>query len=217
MRVWDYAVVGAGIVGCSIARQLRVRHPEKDVVLLEKENRVGTHASGRNSGVIHSGINQKPGSLKAKLCVQGSQLLRIFCRNTGVPMREVGTVVLARTGQETATLMELRRRAKANGVPGIQLLDQEVLKRIEPFARAHEALLSPTGAIVDSVGLVAAIASDASRRGVSLVLNAEVKAIRDKGDHLVVETPVGNFGARFLVNCACLHADQVAWMMDVGR
>jgi L-2-hydroxyglutarate oxidase len=217
MKVWDFAVVGAGIVGCAIARELRIRYPEKDVVVIEKEDRVGAHTSGRNSGVIHSGINQKPGSLKAKLCVQGSQLLRTFCRNADVPMREVGTVVLARSEEERATLVELQRRAKANGVLGVQLLDQEMLKRNEPFARANEALLSPTGAIVNCGQLVASVAADAATRCVSMILGAEVREILDKGDRLVIKTPKSDFQAKYLVNCAGLHADQVAWMMDAGR
>ena len=217
MKVWDFAVIGAGIVGCAIARELRIRYPEKDVVVIEKEDRVGAHTSGRNSGVIHSGINQKPSSLKAKLCVQGSQLLRTFCRNADVPMREVGTVVLARSDEESATLMELQRRAKANGVPGVQLLDQEMLKRVEPFARANEALLSPTGAIVSCGQLVASVAADATKRGVSMILGAEVREILDKGDRLLIKTARSDFEAKYLVNCAGLHADQVAWMMDAGR
>jgi len=132
-------------------------------------------------------------------------------------MREIGTVVLARSDEERATLRELERRAKANGVPSVQLLDREMLKRIEPFAHADEALLSPTGAIVDSGKLVAGIAADATRMGVSLVLDAEAREIIDKRQHIIVRTSTSDFHAKYLVNCAGLHADQVAWMMDVGR
>jgi L-2-hydroxyglutarate oxidase LhgO len=132
-------------------------------------------------------------------------------------MREVGTVVLARSDEESATLMELQRRAKANGVPSVQLLDQEMLKRIEPFARANEALLSPTAAIVNCGQLVASVAADAAKRGVSMILGAEVREILDKRDRLLIKTPKSDFQARYLVNCSGLHADQVAWMMDVGR
>ena len=216
-KLYDFAVIGAGVVGCAMARELKLRHPAKDVVLIEKENKVGAHTSSRNSGVIHSGINQKPGSLKARLCVQGSLLLRTFCRDAGIPMKEVGTVVLARNDKEIATLRELERRAKANGVPGVQLLDRDMLKRIEPFAHANEGFFSPTGAIVDSGQLVAGIASDAAKKGVQVVLGAEVRGILDKGDQVVVETTTSDVRARYLVNCAGLHADQVAWMMDVGQ
>lgn len=216
MRIWDYVVVGGGVVGCSIARQLKLKHPEKEVVVLEKETRVGAHTSGRNSGVIHSGINQKPGGMKARLCVRGGRLLKEFCGTNHVPMKEVGTVVLARTTQEGEVLRELERRANANGVPSVRILDPDQLKAVEPYAKAQEALLSPTGAIVDSQRLVTEVAGSAATRGVSFTYDARVRKIVDKTDYLDVETTKSHYQTKFLVNCAGLHADQVAWMMDVG-
>jgi L-2-hydroxyglutarate oxidase LhgO len=217
MRVWDVGVVGAGIVGCSIAREVKLRHPNKSVIVLEKESRAGAHASSRNSGVIHSGINQKPGSLKAAMCVRGSTLLRDYCKESGIPVREVGTVVVARNDEESATIRELERRANANGVRGIRIIDVNELKRIEPYAAAREALISPRGAIVDSSRLVSSMAADAARNGVSLVYDAKVEEIPDKGDDLLVKTPRSDFHIRFLINCAGMYADQVAWMMNLGR
>ena len=217
MRTWDVAVVGAGIVGCSIAREIRLRQPNKSVIVLEKEDRAGAHTSSRNSGVIHSGINQKPGSLKAALCVRGSTLLRDFCRKSGIPEREVGTVVAARNDLESATIRELERRANANGVQGVKIVDQKELKQIEPYAVAMEALISPTGAIVDSGLLVSGMAADATRNGASLVFDAKVQGISDQGGELIVKTSKSDFHVKFLINCAGLYADQVAWMMDVGR
>ena len=204
-------------MGCSIAREIKLRQPNKSVVVLEKESRPGVHTSSRNSGVIHSGINQKPGSLKAAMCVRGSALLRDFCKKSGIPVEEIGTVVVARNDQESATIRELERRAKANGVQGVRIVDENELKQIEPYAVAREALISLTGAIVDSNHLVSGIASDAARNGVSLVLDAKVEDIVDKGDELEVKTPRSDFHVKFLVNCAGLYADQVARMMDVGR
>jgi len=217
MRTWDVAVVGAGIVGCSIAREVKLRQPGKSVVLLEKESRAGMHTSSRNSGVIHSGVNQKPGSLKAVMCVRGSALLRDFCKKSGIPVREVGTVVLARNDLESATIRELERRANANGVQGARIVDENGLKQIEPYAVAREALVSPTGAIVDAGRLVSGMAADAAKNGVSLVFDARVEGIIDDGDELTVKTTRSDFRVKFLVNCAGLYADQVAWMMDVGR
>jgi L-2-hydroxyglutarate oxidase len=217
LTTWDVAVVGAGIVGCSIAREIKLRQPSKSVVLLEKESRAGAHTSSRNSGVIHSGINQKPGSLKATMCVRGSALLRDFCKKSGIPVREVGTVVVARNDLESVTIRELERRANANGVPGVRIVDGNELKQIEPYAVAREALISPTGAIVDAGQLVSAMAADTTRNGVSLVFDARVEGIVDKGDELTVRTTRSDFHVKFLVNCAGLYADQVAWMMDVGR
>ena len=217
LKIWDFAVVGAGIVGCSIARELKLRNPEKSVIILEKEDRAGVHASSRNSGVIHSGVNQKPGGLKARMCVRGSALLRDFCVKSGIPMEEVGTVVVARNDQESVTIRELEWRAKENGVPGVKLVDQAILRQVEPHVAAREALLSPTGAIVDSGRLVAAVAADCAKNGASLVFDCRVNGISDKGSFLMIETSGSSFCAKFLVNCAGLYADQVAWMMDAGR
>ncbi len=217
MRTWDVAVVGAGIVGCSIAREITLRQPNKSVIVLEKEDRAGAHTSSRNSGVIHSGINQKPGSLKAALVVRGSTLLRDFCRKSGIPEKQVGTVVVARNDQESATIRELERRANANGVQGVKIVDQKELKQIEPYAVAREALISPTGAIVDSGLLASGMAADAARKGASLVFDAKVQGISDQDGELIVKTSKSDFHVKFLINCAGLYADQVAWMMDVGR
>jgi len=217
MRAWDVAVVGAGIVGCSIAREIKLREPKKSVLILEKENRAGAHASSRNSGVIHSGINQKPGSLKAAMCVRGSALLKDFCNKSAIPVKEVGTVVVARNDQESATIRELERRANANGVKRVRIVEGNELKQIEPYAEAREALVSPTGAIVDSGRFVSGMAADAAKNGVSLVCDAKVERILDKGDDLTVQTSRSDFHVKFLINCAGLYADQVAWMMDVGR
>ena len=217
MRTWDVAVVGAGIVGCSIAREITLRQPNKSVIVLEKEDRAGAHTSSRNSGVIHSGINQKPGSLKAALVVRGSTLLRDFCRKSGIPEKQVGTVVVARNDQESATIRELERRANANGVQGVKIVDQKELKQIEPYAVAREALISPTGAIVDSGLLTSGMAADAARKGASLVFDAKVQGIGDQGGELIVKTSKSDLHVKFLINCAGLYADQVAWMMDVGR
>jgi L-2-hydroxyglutarate oxidase len=217
LTVWDFCVVGAGIVGTSIAREIKSRRPDKSVIILEKESKVGAHASSRNSGVIHSGINQKPGGLKAKLCVRGNVLLKDFCREKGVPMKEVGTVVLARNEEEGKTIRELQDRGIANGVIGVRIISREELKQIEPYAESREALVSPSGAIVDNSRLVEAVADDATRRGVSLALDSIVRGITDKGDYLTVETPTSDFDTKYLVNCAGLYADKVAWMMDLGR
>lgn len=216
MKTWDFAVVGAGIVGCAIARELKLRYPEKNVLVIEKESSPGVHASGRNSGVIHSGINQKPGSLKAALCVRGSALLRNFCKKSMVPMKEVGTVVVAQTDEESATLRELVRRATANGVIGVRILQKDDLAKVEPYACGKEALLSPTGAIVDKAKVVTGIVADSAELGASYSFDSRVRKICDKADHLIVKTQQSDMRVKFLINCAGLYADQVAQMMDVG-
>ena len=210
-------MVGAGIVGTSIAREIKSRKPDKTVIILEKEGRVGAHTSSRNSGVIHSGINQKPGGLKAKLCVRGNALLKDFCRKEGVPIEEVGTVVLARDDTEGEVIRELQQRGTANGAAKVKIIGREELKKVEPYAEAREALVSPSGAIVDNARLIAAVAQDAVRRGVSVSLDSKVRNIVDRGDHLTAETKNVAYDAKYLINCSGLYADKVAWMMDCGR
>ena len=217
VTIWDFCVVGAGIVGTSIAREIKMREPDKSVIILEKESRVGAHASSRNSGVIHSGINQKPGGLKAKLCVRGNALLKDFCRMNGVPMKEVGTVVLAGNEQESETVRTLLDRAMANGVVGVKIVSRQELKEIEPYADGREALISPSGAIVDNARLVGAVSEDATRRGVLLALDSQVRSIVDKRDYLTVGSRNSDYDTKYVVNCAGLYADKVAWMMDLGQ
>ena len=187
------------------------------MLVLEKESSPGLHASGRNSGVVHSGINQKPGSLKAKLCVRGGYMLKEFCRNNGVAMREVGTVVLARTDKEIDVIQEQEVRAKKNGVEGVRIVDREELSRIEPFANAKEALISPLGAIVDSQNLVAKIVEDGRRNAVQYVFDAKVVKIEDRHDSLTVSTHHDQFYCKYLINCAGLYADRIAQLMGAGR
>jgi L-2-hydroxyglutarate oxidase LhgO len=216
LRIWDFVVVGAGIIGCSVARQLKLSH-RKSVLVLEKESEPGLHASGRNSGVIHSGINQKPGSLKAKLCVGGGYMLKEFCNSNGIIMKEVGTVVLASSDEEIEVINDQKVRAEKNGVQGVRILDRQQLKQIEPFAEAKQALLSPHGAIVDSKNLVAKIAQDGTSRGVHYAFESGVHKIVDGGDFLKIRTRENEYFGKYLINCAGLYADRIAQLMDVGN
>src|SRR3989338_6120034 len=130
MRI-DYLIIGAGIIGSSIARE-QAKQRLGRIVVLEKEQTFGCHASGRNSGVIHSGINQKPGSLKARMCLKGSQLLRDYARKKSVPMNECGTLVVARKQEETGTLERLLELGTQCGVSGLEILTERELKAREP-------------------------------------------------------------------------------------
>lgn len=209
----DYVVIGAGIVGMAVARELALKG-KGSVLVLEKESALGLHASGRNSGVIHSGINQKPGSLKGRMCVEGSRRLREFCRACGgVPMSECGTLVLARDEREEAILETLLAMGNDCGVPGLTIINAVKLKSIEPVARGTAALLSPTGATVDSEKLLEAVGADAVSRGVEILYGQEVVRIEKKR----IRTRDRFFEAGFVVNCAGLHADRIAWMCGAGR
>ena len=217
MQTCDVAIVGGGVIGCSVARALSLRFPDKKIVVVEKEASVAKHTSGRNSGVIHSGINLKPGTLKARLCVEGNRRLRQYCRRRGIPMREVGTVVLARTPDELEAIEELKERGRANGVPDVRIIDREELSKIEPYASGLSALHAPTGSIVDPQALVESIARDAKERGISLLFGRKVDGLNEHENG--VEALIGGrrLKAGLLINCAGLYADKIARMAGVGE
>ena len=202
----DIAVVGAGIVGLAVARELARRHPGRRIVVFDKEPELGAHASGRNSGVLHAGFYYSPDSLKAALTRRGNQLLRQFCAEQGIPVRECGKVVVATGPGDIPRLAELARRAAANDVP-VEVITPDRLAELEPLAATHEhALWSPTTAVADPLEVVTGVARDAQRRGVLLQLGQPVLAARP-GEIL---TPAGRHHVGHVVNCAGLHADRVA-------
>ncbi len=211
---YNIAIIGGGIVGCALARELGKRFEK--VLLMEKEDSVGFHTSGRNSGVVHSGFNPKPGTLKARLCVEGSRALRTFCREQHIPCEQVGTVVVATEEHQLPILDELKTRGEQNGVPGIEILDEKGLHEQEPNAKGLAALFSPTGAIVDSHALTKTLAHDAQELGVSLAVGQEVKQILERADAVRLSTKNGTYTAQLIVNCAGLYADRLAKMMGVG-
>jgi L-2-hydroxyglutarate oxidase LhgO len=211
----NIAIIGGGIVGCALARELAQRFDK--VLLIEKENGVGLHTSGRNSGVVHSGFNPRPGTLKAQLCVEGARRIRQFCSERKVPFQQVGTLVVARTESELPVLTELKSRGEKNGVPELEILSEKVLREHEPNAKGIAALYSPTGAIVDSQALARAVADDAQESGVNLTLGQEVRRIVEQTGAVQVSTEKDTYTAQLVVNCAGLHADRLGHMMGVGK
>jgi len=211
-RKYEFVIIGAGIIGSSVARELAIRNIGP-VAVCEKEHELGLHASGRNSGVLHSGINQKPGSLKARMCVEGNRRLRAFCKEHGVRLQECGTVVVSRNQREEADLKLLIEMGNEVGVQGLRIMDAEELAEREPAVAGEKALISPNGSIVDSEALVRAVAEDAKAKGVEYFLGAEVTAIRDG----TVITCKGDFKAAHVINCAGLYTDRIARMMGAGR
>ncbi|MDD5218740.1 MAG: L-2-hydroxyglutarate oxidase [Candidatus Omnitrophica bacterium] len=206
-----FLIIGSGVVGMAVARALALRKAGK-ITLLDKESFPGKHASSRNSGVIHSGINQKPGSLKAEMCVRGSRLLREYCRGHHVPVSECGTLVVARREEETAVLERLLDLGNQCGVPDLRIIDSSELKQREPLAQGVAALLSPTGAAVDIEALLRALAEEDRKLGIHFGLDTEVINI----DGHTVVTSQGPVHADYIVNCAGAHADRIAHFMDVG-
>jgi L-2-hydroxyglutarate oxidase LhgO len=204
MRV---GVIGAGIIGLAVARELSGREAGAAITVLEKERDVALHQTGRNSGVVHAGIYYAPGSLKATLCRRGGDLLRAYCAERGLPYVECGKLVVALDESELGRLDELERRARANGVPGIRRVDAAGLREIEPHAAGIAGLHSPTTAITDYRAVARAFADDVRAGGGAIELGVRAETIVRRGSTVRVN---GEFEFDLLVICAGLHGDRVA-------
>jgi 2-hydroxyglutarate dehydrogenase len=206
----DVAVVGAGIVGLAVARELLLREPGRDVAVVEREHAVGTGQTGRNSGVVHAGIYYAPGSLKARLCVRGGALLEAFCAEHGVPFARPGKLVVAVDAAELPRLGELERRGRANGVPGLRRVSGAELREIEPHARGLAALHSPATGVADFAAVARALAADVQRRGGRLLLGREVTGVELAGPTRLAIAGGRALRARHAVFCAGMQAHRLA-------
>jgi L-2-hydroxyglutarate oxidase len=206
----DVVVVGAGILGVAVARELASRHPASTVAVIEKESGVGRHQTGHSSGVVHAGIYYAPGSLKARLCTAGSRELYEYCERRGIAHERCGKVIVATTAAELPALAELERRGHANGVPGLRRLGPRELEQIEPHARGIAALHSPHTGIADFPAVAAALATDLRGAGGSVATGCEVSAIEEGPRELVVHHSGGATRARAAVVCAGVWADRLA-------
>lgn len=209
-RPYDVVVVGAGILGLATARELQGRRPGLRVAVLDKEQRIGLHQTGRASGVVHRGVYYAPGSLKARLCVDGAARLLAYCEERGIPIRRCGKVVVATTADELPRLDELHRRSVANGVPGAELIGPERLGELEPHVAGIRALHSPQTAVVDFSLVAGAYADDIRNRGGELLLGLEVRGFAHRGGVTRVETSGGAVEASRVVVCAGVYADRLA-------
>jgi L-2-hydroxyglutarate oxidase len=210
---FDIAIVGAGIVGLATAMELVRRRPDLEIVVLDKENRPAAHQTGNNSGVIHAGLYYKPGSLKARMVVEGAQSMVRFCQEQDLPYEMCGKVVVALNDQELPRLEELHRRGTANGVQGLVRLSGEEIKEHEPHGVGVAGLWSPNTGIVDYVAVTERYASIVEEGGGQIRLNSEVVGIEQQPGNLVVETTKGEVHSRALINCAGLQSDLIARMM----
>ena len=205
----DVVVVGGGIVGLATARAITSARPGARVAVFEKESRVAQHQTGRNSGVLHSGIYYRPGSQKAAMCVAGRRAMERFCEEHGVPFDVCGKVIVAVEQRELARLSELERRAAANGVRA-ERIGPERLRELEPHAAGLAALHVPETGTVDFGQVARALADDLAAGGADLHLGHEVLGVHEHDDDVRVTTDRGEFIARVLVNCAGLQSDLVA-------
>ena len=206
----DVVVVGAGILGLAVARELRERRPGLKIAVLEREDRIAAHQTGHNSGVIHAGIYYEPGSLKAKLCAEGAAELYRFCDERGVPVERCGKLIVARDASELGRLEELERRGRANGVPGLRRLTAEVLRNIEPHCRGLAALHSPATGIVDFAAVAKALADELLERDVELFNGCCVEGMHAGSARLALRHSRGETATRFAVFCAGAWADRLA-------
>jgi len=207
----DVAVVGAGIVGLAVARSLAALRPGSRIVVLDKELAISQHQTGRNSGVIHSGVYYAPGSLKARLCSEGAAALKQYCADRSIPTNICGKVIVATDASELPRLEELHRRAVLNGAVGIDLIGPERLHELEPHTAGVRALhVSGTG-IVDYGRVAEAFADDVVASGGEILLGYEVRGIAESGGQGVrLECAAGEVRARNVVFCAGVYADRLA-------
>lgn len=209
---YDAVVIGGGVVGLGVALEIGRRFPRLRLLVLEKEDRVGRHQSGHNSGVIHSGVYYKPGSLKARLCVSGAAAMIEFCREHRIPHEVCGKVIVATQADELPGLEALRARGEANGLTGLRLIGPEELREIEPHACGLRALVVPSTGITNYALVCEKYAEMIAAGGGTILTSAAASGIRRLAGEIIVETPRGSFSTTWLINCAGLFSDRVARM-----
>jgi len=211
----DVVVVGGGIVGLATALAVTEAYPRARLLILEKEPRLGAHQTGHNSGVIHSGVYYKPGSLKARLCVEGAALMKEFCDAHGIGWEACGKVIVATDEKELPRLQTIYERGIANGLKGLRMLSGGEIAEHEPHCRAVRALLVPATGIVDYSQVLDKMAGRLQERGAEIMTGARVMSIATRPDGLALETARGPVQARHLINCGGLYSDRVAAMMGI--
>lgn len=207
---YDFTIVGAGIVGLSTAYKLSLKYPESKILVLEKENRVAAHQTGKNSGVIHSGIYYKPGSYKAKNCVEGRHQLVDFCQRHNVAIDICGKIIVATDESEVPMLEEIYERGLQNEIEGIELIDAERLKELEPHVNGVAAIHVPCAGIVDYVGVCRVLQHLLESANGEVQFNRQVTKISRQGEDVIIKAGNKEVASSYLINCAGLYSDHVA-------
>ena len=214
-KEYDQIIIGAGIVGISLGLAILERNPNRKVLIVEKEERAGVHASGRNSGVLHAGFYYSPDSLKAKFCRLGNLELRKFCKENNLQILETGKVVVCQDGQDVQRLEELYRRGVANGV-NIEMLDSRDLEKIEPAAQTFNKFIwSPTTAVGSPKDVINKLADKFTESGGRFSFNTQVK-LAEKGNEVLVLTKYATYSAKSIINSAGAYAAELAKQVNVG-
>lgn len=207
---YDFIIVGAGIVGLSTAYKLSLAYPQYDILVLEKENRVAAHQTGRNSGVAHSGIYYQPGSFRAKNCVDGRHQLERFCAEHDIAYDRCGKVIVATKEEDIPRLHGIYERGLQNEIEGIEMIGPERLAEIEPYACGVQAIHVPCTGIVDFVGVCETLKDLIEKSGGSVKFEQEVQNVLHENGGVMVQTNRGEFRSQYLINCAGLYCDHVA-------
>jgi L-2-hydroxyglutarate oxidase len=211
---YDLTILGGGILGLATALKITAAHPRLRLLLLEKEAELARHQTGNNSGVIHSGLYYRPGSLKAHTCVTGRKELIAFCDENSVPYEICGKVVVATSVEELPRLEELHRRGIANGLQGLDIIGPERLKELEPHATGIKGLYVPETGIVDYKKIAASYADKIRMAGGDIRLRQKVVGMLDRPDEIVLQTSGGDYRTKHLINCCGLQSDIVAQMIS---
>ncbi len=214
--MYDVAIIGGGIVGLSTAYEYLKKNPSNKLIIIEKESKVATHQTGNNSGVIHSGIYYKPGSLKANNCRLGVNKLIQFCDNYGIKYDLCGKIIIANNEREIPRLMELYERGIKNNVPSIKLLDKDEIREREPHTVGIKGIHSPSTGIIDFQDVCNVCANIIEQNGGEIQLDSKVIDIIQDNDGILIETTKCNFRSESVINCAGLYSDRIAKMTETN-
>ncbi len=219
MEKVQITIIGAGVIGLSIARELSLSN--RNIIIIEKNFRFGQETSARNSEVIHSGIYYPQDSLKAKLCLEGKYLLYEFCKKYNIPNKNIGKLIVGTNDDEIKQLEQLFKQGRKNGVMDLEMLSQKQIKEIEPQITAKSAIYSPLSGIIDSHYFMNCLMTQAKDRGVDIIYNTEVKGVeKDKQEYKITvcntQGEQYNFKTEILINCAGLGCDRIAEMVGIN-
>jgi len=207
---FDYCIIGGGIIGISTAYALSVQQPDKKILILEKESTICEHQSGRNSGVIHSGIYYKPGSLKALNCLQGYKMLLEFCDQYGLPYKLCGKLIVSTSELESQELEKLYRRGVDHGLEGIRKLNYEEAKAIEPNVKCREAIFIPQTGITDYTLIAGKLLEISIKNNVQIHYNSRVEGFENQQNYIRIKTSKGDYNcSKKVINCAGLYSDEI--------
>lgn len=212
MRNFHVAIIGGGVIGSAISWELSKY--ELDVVVFEKESDVSSGTSKANSGVIHSGINSAPGSLKARFCIEGNKIFRLEEQSFDFPIKWIGKYVIAKNEEETDELERLKKVGKENDVPGLEIIDGKEVKTKEPNISCYKALWVPTAGIITPYELTISYAEGAAANNVDFLLETKVTDLKKKDDNFIIETNKGSFQSQVLINAAGLNCREIVSMLE---